>query len=430
MSFRARLTVLAAAAIAVTVAAASLALWLVAKHELRGQVDDALKTRAFQVRFGHRGPFGGGFGDPTTAVQIIGPDGSVLSDGGVPQPLTDRVKAVAAGERNGFFMDATVQRTHARVLVVPIEGGAAELARSLHETDHALHRIGVAIFIVGAGGVGIAAAIAAFVAAAALRPVRRLTQAAEGVAATGDLGARVAVRGSDELARLGTRFNEMLAALESSVGAQRQLVADASHELRTPLTALRTNLELLQEGRLPPSEATRALDEAGAELEELTRLVADLVELARGQERRLRVEEVRLDEIAAAVVERARTRAPALVFATRLSPSLVRGDPELLERAIANLVDNAVKWSPTHGQIEIEVAGAEVTVRDHGPGIAEADLPHVFDRFYRSKAARAKPGSGLGLAIVREAAEAHGGRASVESSSTGARFRLTLSPSS
>ena len=218
----------------------------------------------------------------------------------------------------------------------------------------------------------------------------------------------------------------MLAALERSVGAQRRLVADASHELRTPLTAARTNVDLVREGKLPDGEVTHALDEASVELDALTRLVSDLVELARGEERQLRLEDIQLDDLVASVVERAQARAPQVRFVTALSPGLVKADPVLLERAVSNLLDNAVKYSPDGAPIEVSVRGGEVIVADHGPGIADEDLPRVFDRFYRAAAARSKPGAGLGLAIVREAAEAHGGTASAESTSAGARFKLAL----
>ena len=243
---------------------------------------------------------------------------------------------------------------------------------------------------------------------------------------TGDLDERVEVKSRDELGRLATRFNEMLAALETSVGAQRRLVADASHELRTPLTAARTNVDLLREGRLPADEAQHALDEASVELDALTRLVSDLVELARGEERKLRIEDIQLDDLVSGVVERAQARAPQVRFVIALSPTLVQADPVLLERAVSNLLENAVKYSPPGAPIEVSVRGGEVVVQDHGPGIAEEDLPRVFDRFYRAAAARSKPGAGLGLAIVREAAEAHGGTATAETNASGARFRLAL----
>ena len=271
-----------------------------------------------------------------------------------------------------------------------------------------------------------AAALAALVATAALRPVRRLTAAAETVAATGDLSERVKVAGTDELGRLARRFNEMLEALEDSVGRQRRLVADASHELRTPLTAARANVDLVREGKLPEEEVRHALDEASVELNSLTSLVLDLVELARGTERQLRIEEVHLDELVAGIVERARARVPQATFVSSLSPTVVHVDSVLIERAISNLIDNALKYSPPGTPIEVTVRDREVVVADHGPGIAAEDLPRIFDRFYRAAGARSKPGAGLGLAIVREAAEAHGGKATAESTASGARFRITL----
>ena len=218
----------------------------------------------------------------------------------------------------------------------------------------------------------------------------------------------------------------MLAALEESVGRQRRLVADASHELRTPLTAARTNVDLVREGKLPEEEVRHALDEASVELDSLTSLVSDLVELARGEERKLRLEDVALDDLVSCAVERAKARAPEATFVMSLTPVQVRVDPVLVERAVGNLLDNAVKYSPPGAPIEVSVREGEVVVADHGPGIAEEDLPRIFDRFYRAATARAKPGAGLGLAIVREAAEAHGGQATAESGADGARFRLTL----
>jgi two-component system sensor histidine kinase MprB len=296
----------------------------------------------------------------------------------------------------------------------------------LDATDRALSRIKFWALLVSGLGIAAGAALAAIVAGAALRPVRSLTAAAETVAATGDLTERVTVSGSDELGRLAGRFNAMLEALEESVGRQRRLVADASHELRTPLTAARTNVDLVREGKLPEDEVRRALDEASVELYSLTSLVSDLVELARGEERKLRIEEVQLDDLVLSAVERAKARAPEATFVTSLTPVQVNVDPVLVERAVGNLLDNAVKYSPPGAPIEVSVRDGEVIVADQGPGIAEEDLPRIFDRFYRSATARAKPGAGLGLAIVREAAEAHGGKATAESSASGAQFRISL----
>jgi two-component system sensor histidine kinase MprB len=420
VSFRQRLTLYAAAAIAVTVTASSAALWVVARHELLGEVDSALIT---QAREAHPSPFS------RTLIEIIGPSGS---RSGVALPVTKQMTAVATGKRGQYFTETTVKGTdgqsfHLREFVAPLtDGGAIVTAQDLRQTDKTLSRIKFWILLIGGIAIALAAALAAFVATVALRPVRRLTAAAESVAATGDLSERVVVAGSDELGRLGARFNSMLVALEESVGRQRRLVADASHELRTPLTSARTNIDLLREGRLPAEEAKRALDEASVELAALTTLVSDLVELARGEERKLRVEEVQLDDLVAGAVDRARARAPEATFVTSLSPTVVQVDPVLLERAILNLLDNAVKYSPPGAPIEVTVRKGEVVVADHGPGVADEDVPRIFDRFYRSAAARSKPGAGLGLAIVREAARAHGGEATVESSAVGAKFRLTL----
>jgi two-component system sensor histidine kinase MprB len=423
MTFRARVMLLTATAIALTLAGTSVAVWFVARHQLRSQVDDTLQTNAALALRRGTGPFG----FTQIAYVMLDADGQFVR--GVALPITPAERQVARGGRDTFFADQSIGNIHARVLAQSLgPAGAVVVATDLASTDRALARIRFWLFLIGGGGIGVAAALAAFVAAAALRPVRRLTAAAESVAATGDLTQRVEVAGGDELGRLAGRFNEMLQALEKSVGAQRRLVADASHELRTPLTAARTNVDLLREGKLPEDEARRALGEAAAELDSLTRLVADLVELARGEERKLRLEEVQLDDLVAATVERAQTRAPKATFVTALSPTLVQADPVLLERAISNLLDNAVKWSPDGAPIEVSVRAGEVVVADHGPGIAEVDLPRVFDRFYRAAAARSKPGAGLGLAIVREAAEAHGGQATAESSPSGARFRLALPP--
>jgi two-component system, OmpR family, sensor histidine kinase MprB len=422
MSFRQRLTVLVAVAIAVTVAAASLGVWLIAKHQLQSQVDAQLRESVPQALSSH-GP--GAFGP---AYVVLDSSGAIVR-GNLANPLniTPSMKQVATGKRGQSYGSQTVGDIHARYYSWGLpDGGAVVTLTSLEPTDKALHRIGLWIFIIGGIGIAAAAALAAFVATAALRPVRRLTAAAETVASTGNLNERVAVVGSDELGRLAARFNEMLVALERSVGAQRRLVADASHELRTPLTAARTNVDLLREGKLPEEEARHALDEAAVELDALTRLVSDLVELARGEERKLRIEELNLDHLVEATVERARARSPQATFVTALSPTVVQADPVLLERAVSNLLDNAVKYSPAGAPIEVSVRSGEVVVQDHGPGIADEDLPRVFDRFYRAATSRSKPGAGLGLAIVREAAEAHGGTATAESTPAGARFRLAL----
>jgi len=418
MSFRARIALLTAMAIAVTVAAASGAVWVVAKHELYDQLDSTLAQQQYGT-----GPFGGG----GVYTIVIHADGDVTGPLANQIPITNRVRSLLTSGSGYFFADTVVQGVRVRELASARGGGGAVITvQPLAPTLHALARIRFWILLFGGIGIDVAAGLAALVATAALRPVRRLTAAAENVAATGDLTERVEVSGTDELGRLAGRFNAMLAALEDSVGRQRRLVADASHELRTPLTAARTNVDLVREGKLPEHEVRHALDEASVELSSLTSLLSDLVELARGTERQLRIEEVQLDDLVASVVERARSRAPQATFVSSLSPTLVHVDPMLIERAVSNLIDNALKYSPPGAPIEITVRDGEVVVADHGPGIAAEDMPRIFDRFYRAAGARSKPGAGLGLAIVREAAEAHGGRATAESTAGGARFRITL----
>jgi len=418
VSFRVRVTLLVAVAIAFTVAAASAAVWFVARHELFDQLDKTVYAQAQQ------GP-SGFFGHGRTNTEIITSAGDRT---GADIPVTKRALAVASGSTPTYYFDSvTIQGRRWREYVEQVQPGTAVMSvQPLWPTEHALRRMRLWILLIGGVGIAVAAGLAAAVATEALRPIRRLTQAAETVAATGNLGERVDVAGSDELGRLATRFNGMLAALEESVGRQRRLVADASHELRTPLTAARTNVDLVREGKLPDEEVRHALDEASVELDSLTSLVSDLVELARGEERKLRLEDVALDDLVSSAVERAKARAPEATFVTSLAPVHVRVDPILVERAVGNLLDNAVKYSPPGAPIEVSVREGEVVVADHGPGIAEEDLPRIFDRFYRAAAARAKPGAGLGLAIVREAAEAHGGAATAESGADGARFRLTL----
>lgn len=444
VSFRARVTLAAAAAVALAVALASVAVYFMARSVLRDQVDAGLADRAEQIarspvrELRHSlypafpPPLLGGPGGYTQLVTV---DGAVRRPLGaeVALPVSARHLAVAAGSEEAFYEDARVAGTHVRILTVQLAPGlAVQIARPLTEVDDVLADLRLILLLVALGGVALAAVLGLAVARAALAPARRLTETAEEITATGDLSRRVEVGGSDELGRLASSFNAMLGALEQSVLAQRRLVADASHELRTPLTSLRTNVELLARGNgLSPDERRRLLDDVEAELEELTTLVADVVELARDGERDLHMEEVRLDALVADAVERARRHAPEVRFHADLTESVVRGDPGRLHRAVSNILDNAAKWSPPGGVVEVRVRGGEVSVRDHGPGIAAEDLPHVFDRFYRSPAARGMPGSGLGLAIVRQVAEAHGGRVAAEQAEGGGTLvRLILTTTS
>ncbi len=443
MTLRARLTVSAALAVAAAVALASVAVYFVVRGELRDEVDASLRERAASIDRPGRGPFREDFprvpppllGGAGGYVQIVASDGSALRQPGatVALPVDDRTKRVAAGEEGAFLRDADISGTHVRIATVPFRDGLAlQIARPLTEVDGVLARLRWILLAVALGGIGLAALLGLAVAESALVPTRRLTDAAEEITATQDLGRRVENDRRDELGRLATAFNTMLATLEGSVESQRRLVADASHELRTPLTSLRTNVEILgRTDALSDDERRHLLHDVDTELDELSKLVADVVDLARDGEPEPFVEDVRLDLLVADAVDRARRRAPDVRFETQLDETVVRGSPERLHRAITNLLDNAAKWSPAGAPIDVCVGNGAICVRDHGPGIAEEDLPYVFDRFYRAPAARGLPGSGLGLAIVRQVADSHGGRATAEAADGGGtmvRLQLTESP--
>ncbi|HEX4745439.1 MAG TPA: HAMP domain-containing sensor histidine kinase [Gaiellaceae bacterium] len=445
MTFRARIAVSAAAAVALTVVAASILVYVVARGQLRAPVDEALEERSADLVQHPIRIFDTPQGDTFLAVrpefgevrgytQLVQADGSTLVPPrqDVALPVDDDVLAVAAGESAAFWRDVEVEGRRIRVFTFAYAPGAAvQVARPLDEVDESLRRIGLLLLLIAAGGVVIAAGLGLVVARAALTPVRRLTETVERVSETQDLSERIEVGGSDELSRLATSFNGMLAALEESTRAQRQLVADASHELRTPLTSVRTNIEVLASDRLlPPEERTRLLSDVIEQLGEMTTLISELIELARAEQMTVEPEEVRLDVLVADVVERARRNRPEVVYNVELEPAVVHGIPATIERAVGNLLDNAAKWSPAGAEVEVILRDGQLSVRDHGPGIAEEDLPYVFDRFYRARAARGMPGSGLGLAIVRQVAESHGGGVVAErAEGGGTRMVLTLGTS-
>jgi two-component system sensor histidine kinase MprB len=435
MTFRARLALVAAAAVALAVIAASFVVYFVVRGQLRGTVDDFLRTTAAQLErtpvhdFNHFAAPPSELGGATGYPQLVGVDGKPFLPRGqtIALPVNRRVTDVARNGRGTYLTDAHVSGTHIRMLTFPYAPGfAVQIARPLTEVDHSLGHIKNLLILIAGGGIAIAAALGLAVSRAALAPVRRLTTATETVAETGDLSERIDAEGRDELSRLAGSFNTMLGALEESTRVQRQLVEDASHELRTPLTSLRTNIEVLASERtLPAGERERLLSDVVDQLGEMTSLIAELIELARGEQQTAAPEEVRLDLVAADAVERTRRNRPAITFDTDLEESVVQGIPSTIERAVGNLLDNAAKWSAPGGKVEIAVRGGSITVRDHGPGIGEEDLPHVFDRFYRARSARGLPGSGLGLAIVKQVAEAHGGEVVAERAEGGGT-RMTL----
>lgn len=467
LSFRQRLTLFTAAGIALVLVVGSVATYLVVRSQLRGQIDESLRRQSVAVAItradSDAGPSlsrptleeqgqGTGnatrrrstletrivppeaeFGNAPSFFQLIDIRGEGVGFGGQSiLPVSQRAMEVARTGTGAYYTDVEVRGTALRMYVRPAGSRRAMLAaQSLSEVENALSRLGWSLAITCLAGIALAALVGAVVARGALRPVSALTTTAERITDTHDLGERIDTEGKDELGRLGSTFNAMLDSLEGAIRSQRQLVSDASHELRTPLTSLRTNIDLLRQGvPLSDGDRERLLRDVTRELEELTTAVANIVELARGSQRDLHLEHVRLDELAERVVQRAENRFPSLEFALDAEATTVWGDPDELERAVWNLVENAAKWSNGGGRIDLTIVGSEVSVRDHGPGIPEADRPFIFDRFYRSEAARSQPGSGLGLAIVRQIAESHGGRVDVENAEGGgARFRLVLVPS-
>jgi two-component system, OmpR family, sensor histidine kinase MprB len=430
LSFGARIALTSAVGVALAVVLASALVYIVARGQLRAPVDEALERRQFEISANPplaRAPLGNGqfgltlqpeFGEAGYVQLVI--DGKIFRPlrQDITLPADDRVLEVAAGREPAFWSDTEVDGQHLRVFTFAGGGGAAwQVARPLDEVDESLRRLGLLLLLIAAGGIAVAAVLGLLVSRAALAPVTRLTETAERVSETGDLSERIEVGGGDdELSRLASSFNTMLGALEDSTRAQRQLVADASHELRTPLTSLRTNIEVLAGNQeLPAEERRRLLSDVVEQLEEMTTLIAELIELARAEQQpAAEPEDLRLDLLTSDAIERVQRNRPGVAFAARLEESVVRGVPDKLERAIGNLLDNAAKWSPPDASVDVEVRDGSVVVRDHGPGIADEDLPYVFDRFYRARSARGMPGSGLGLAIVRQVAEAHGGEVVAE----------------
>lgn len=356
---------------------------------------------------------GQAFGAAPGAFTLVCRDGTHFSHPAPGIPIDPRAKALAASGKGQYFTSESVRGQHIRVMATGIGArGALLVGLPLADVDSALSNERLLLALIAAGGIALAALLGVLVARAATAPIVRFTRQTERIAARPDRleHERVEVKGNDELARLARTFNATLDALDQSVQAQRNLVADASHELRTPIATIRANIQMLKDEHLLSSADRDALRaDVIDELDELTALVADVVELARGSKQSAESGDVRLDEIVSVALDRARRRAPGLSFEASLEPTLVRGEGERIARAVSNLLGNAAKWSPEGGVVEVDLRDGALTVRDHGPGFNESDLPFVFDRFHRAREARSKPGSGLGLAIVKQAAEAHGG---------------------
>jgi two-component system sensor histidine kinase MprB len=425
VSLRSRVTLLAASCVAGAVALVSLGAYWTVRDNLYTQLDESLWQKANDtVRSKWLAQTNSGQQFPIalltlTDVEVALVDRSgtnIVADQDHLPPISATELAVADG---GDPTIRTDPRTDSRVVAVPYQNGVLVVAQSWGPTKKQLADLSLVLFLIGGAGVVVAAVAGTAVARTGLRPVQRLTRATERVARTGDLRP-IQVDGDDELARLTDSFNLMLAAVADAQDRQRQLVADAGHELRTPLTSLRTNLELLLSAEKPNAPHLSDQDredihgDLRAQLGELTQLIGDLVELAREDAPVLTPELVDMVEVVEQALARARRRAVDVNFEVDLQPWHLYGEPHALERAVLNLLDNAVKFSPSDGTVRVDLrpAGhgyAFLQVADAGPGIKDTDLAHVFDRFYRSDEARTLPGSGLGLAIVKSAAERHGG---------------------
>jgi two-component system sensor histidine kinase MprB len=424
--------------VALAVAATTAGIYLTVRAQLYDQLDADLLGRA-------RAAVGGALSNPEQLVFIpadalgdaraglLTSDGSLyLPRGGEAPPIDDAEHAVAQGSADESVRGVSQEGNDLRVVAVPAGGGTAlVLAASTDSVQATLTYVGLVSLIIGLLGVAAAATAGYGVARAGLAPLRDLTDAAEHIADTTDL-TPIAEGGDDEIGRLARSFNAMLASLAAARERERQLVADAGHELRTPLTSLRTNLDLLAQadatGRaLTPVDRSALLADVREQVQELALLVDDLVELSRGPESRPSTVQLDLRDLVNDALTRVRRRAHDVTFAAETTSWPMVGDPQSLERAVTNLLDNAARWSPPGGTVDVRLSQGTLTVDDQGPGIDRADRPHVFERFYRAEGARGTPGSGLGLAIVAQAVAQHGGTVAVgDSPSGGARFEVSL----
>ncbi|WP_457030553.1 sensor histidine kinase [Kitasatospora sp. P5_F3] len=435
---RTRLALATSAAVALVTLGVCAAAFTIIRYELVHQLDLNLTQHATLVQQQYRGQgpqtvYGEcGYLAAPACTQIV--PARPADDPGVPYllPVTPATRQVAAGQRAAYYSDVTVSGHPARMLTTRFgPGQAVQVALRSDTVQQGVRQAGELMAVVAGAGILLAGGLGYAVARTGLAPVARLTATAERIAETRDATVRIDLpqgRGEDEVTRLAGAFNTMLGELEQSVTARRRLVADASHELRTPLTALRTNAELLgRVEQLTPEQRARATAGLQRQLRAVTGLVNDLIELARDEEPQALVETVRLGPLVAHCVDTARGHWPGVRFDLAGTEVTLDGVPARLARLVGNLLDNAAKFSPPGGPVEVALTTHELTVRDHGPGITPEDLPHVFDRFYRASAARALPGSGLGLAMAQQIARAHGATLTAEAApGGGALFRFTF----
>jgi two-component system sensor histidine kinase MprB len=439
MTLRNRISVAAAAGVLVVVAAVSTVLYLSYAASLHSRVDAALVDAAQQAstiaqRVKQAASDKGASPDISQPITVGSIDVQLFLgpvDAGRPTrlgPLDSRDVAVAEQAQPAYFANARDGGQRFRIYTAAMpdtpSGALVRTSRAANADDGALRNAALLLAGLTLAAAAVTYAAARLTAARILRPISQLTGATEHVTRTRDLTARLAATGTDEVGRLGASFNTMLAALHDSVTAQRQLVADASHELRTPLTSLTTNLDLLDDGAgLHDPQAPALVRAAREQAGELDQLITDLLDLARYTESPPHRETVRLDQLTQGAIRRWPSHAR---IDADLHPCLVHVDPAAVEHAISNLIDNAIKWNPPGTPVRVTVADGRVSITDHGPGIADDDLPHIFERFYRAPAARAQPGAGLGLAIVGSIAQANNGNVHVQTGPDGSTFTITL----
>jgi two-component system sensor histidine kinase MprB len=451
MTLRNRVSVAAALGVLIVVAAVSAVLYFVYAASVHSRVDATLIDAAqqassvvTQIKQSAAGTSGSSpdFQRPVTvgSVELQLSNGpAAVGQPGQFGPLNSQDVAVAEGAQPPYFANLDDGGRLFRVYTAAMPGGSdAGLVRASRPTDAddgTLRDAALLLAALTVGAAGVTYGAARLTAGRILRPIAELTATAEHITQTRDLTPRLGFTGtngdgtSDEVGRLSSSFGTMLAALHESVTAQRQLVADASHELRTPLTSLTTNLDLLEDGAgLADPQAPALVRAAREQASELDQLITDLLDLARYRESAPHRETVRLDLLTAQAVHRLGQRGQHAVIEAELSPCLVHVDPAAVDHAVGNLIDNAVKWSPPGAAVRVVVANGQVVVSDHGPGIADEDLPHIFERFYRAPDARGLPGAGLGLAIVGSVAQANEGTVEVRAGPAGSAFTLAFPP--
>ena len=437
MSLRTRLLLTTSAIVFVIVGALSVGMSTIISRQLIREVDNTLDARIESIAATLResrviSPFGRRMRNPLsdalmptrfdTVTQVIDPAGTVIiALGEVDLPITQRVLDIANNSEGGSARFTTsISGVRYRMLTIPlVNGGALQLAKDISEIEQAQQRIRMRLIATGLIGIFVAAIAGWWVARRTAKPIQQLADAAERIALTQNLDTTLDIHGDREIEQLAESFNTMLGALRLSGEQQKQLVQDASHELRTPLTSLRANTELLERNTLDAQTRDAILRDIRAEVDELTSLSSELSALA--SEQRL-VEEpsaVDLGEVATEVALRASRRTGRAVTVVANDSLVVAVRLGQLERALNNLVDNALKFCPIALPVEIIVNGKRIDVVDHGLGISDIDKPLVFDRFYRAAATRALPGSGLGLAIVKQFATDHSANVSVSDTAGG-----------